>query len=139
MGPVMDWRTLYSYYGYATPRFNRQLDKLEEFVRENPSSADSHFVLGYERLLLGQAEAAHAQLAIASVIEPTDVVSTALLAKDGVEVVSSHHALAQVAPPRPGIEVARRLPTPPIGVGPWSSPRNGLSPSQGTTRSEVTR
>jgi tetratricopeptide (TPR) repeat protein len=139
MGPVMDWRTLYSYYGYATPRFSRQLQNLEEFLRQNPSSADAHFVLGYQRLVLGQAEAAHAQLAIASVIEPTDVPATALLAKDGVEIVSSNRPLAGAAPPKAGVEVARRLTTPPIGVGPWSAPRNDGAPSPRTAGSEVTR
>ncbi|MFZ1932398.1 MAG: tetratricopeptide repeat protein [Thermoguttaceae bacterium] len=139
MGPVLDWRTLYSYYGYAMPRFSRQLDALEEFVRQNPSSADGHFLLGYEQLVLGHAESAHAQLAIASVIEPSDVVATGLLAKDGVEIVSSRRPLVQAAPPSTSAEVARRPPTPPIGVGPWSSPRSGVSASEGTTPSEVTR
>jgi tetratricopeptide (TPR) repeat protein len=139
MGPVLDWRTLYSYYGYAMPRFSRQLDALEEFVRQNPSSADGHFLLGYEQLVLGHAESAHAQLAIASVIESSDVVATGLLAKDGVEIVSSRRPLLQAASPSGVAEVARRPPTPPIGVGPWPSPHSGVSASEGTTPSEVTR
>ena len=77
-------------------------------------------------MILGQAEPAHAQLAIAAVIEPTDVVATSLLAKDGVEIVSSHRPLAQGAPPRGGVEVARRLPTPPTGVSPATSPQRPL-------------
>jgi hypothetical protein len=45
-------------------------------------------------------------------------VATHLLAKDGVEIVSSERGLAQVAPPQGNAEVARRptiapLPTPP--------------------------
>jgi tetratricopeptide (TPR) repeat protein len=136
MGPVMDWRTLYSYYGYATPRFSRQLNSLEEFVRQNPSSADGHFLLGYQRLALGQAEAAHAQLAIASVIEPTDVAATGLLAKDGVEVVASRRPLAQT-PPREGAEVARRPPLP--RAVPATQSRGDTSPSTENTQPEVTR
>jgi hypothetical protein len=50
MGPVMDWRTLYSLYNYTMPRFSRQFHNLEEFVRQNPSSADGHFLLGYQQL-----------------------------------------------------------------------------------------
>jgi tetratricopeptide (TPR) repeat protein len=136
MGPVMDWRTLYSFYGYATPRFSRQLSALEEFVRQNPSSADGHFLLGYQRLALGHAEAAHAQLAIASVIEPTDVAATGLLAKDGVEVVASRRPLAQT-PPREGAEVARR-PTLPRAA-PAPQPRGDTSVSTENTQPEVTR
>ena len=139
MRPAIDWRTLFAYYSYATPRFSRQLHSLEEFVRDNPSSADAHFLLGYEQLVLGKAEAAHAQLAIASVIEPNDVAATALLAKDGVEVVSSHRPLLQAAAPPAGMEVARRLPTPPIGIGPWPQPASGISAPQGTTQPEIVR
>jgi tetratricopeptide (TPR) repeat protein len=152
MEPTMDWRTLFNDYNYATPRFSQQLHALEDFVRYNPSSADAHFVLGYQRLILGQTQAAHAQLAIASVIEPTDVAATALLAKDGVEVVGSYRPLAQGVspsagaevdrspmPPSAGVEVARRPTSPPIGVGPWSSFPSDSTRSQPTARSEVLR
>ena len=61
MGPLMDWQTVYGFYGFAMPRFTRQLDALKKFVAENPSSADGHFLLGYEQLALGQAQAGHAQ------------------------------------------------------------------------------
>ena len=94
MGPATDWRVLYASYGYAMPRFNRQLDALKEFVRQNPSSADAHFLLGYQDLVLGQDGPAHAELAIAAVIEPNDVVAKDLLARDGVEIVSSYRPLA---------------------------------------------
>jgi tetratricopeptide (TPR) repeat protein len=142
MEPTMDWRTLYGYYNYATPRFTRQLHNLEEFVRENPSSADGHFMLGYERLVLGQTDAAHAQLAIAAVMEPADVVATNLLAKDGVEIVGSHRPLvqptAQAMLPRQGVEVARRLPTLSVGIVP-PPPPSGFSPPEAPNRSEVIR
>ena len=143
MEPVMDWRTLYNYYGYATPRLSGQIHALEEFVRQNPSSADGHFMLGYERMILGQRLPAHAELAIAAVLEPTDVAATALLAKEGVEIVKARRpqteAVGQEAttPPQAGVEVARR-PTPPIGVGPWSA-AGGVSHSEGTTQREILR
>ena len=88
-------------------------------------------------VILGQAEAAHAQMAIAAVIEPTDVAATALLAKDGVEIVSSHRPLVQATRPREGVEVARR-PTLSIGVVP-PPPSSGFSPSETPTRPEVMR
>ena len=129
MAPVIDWRTLYSHYDYAMPRFSRQFHVLEEFVRRNPSSADGHFLLGYEHLILGQAEPAHAELAIAAVIEPTDVVATSLLAKDGVEIVNSHRPLAQTASPRGGVEAAGHRPTPPVNALPPPWPRSDLPPT----------
>ena len=138
MAPTVDWQTLFNNYSYVTPRFSRQLHALEEFVRLNPSSADGHFLLGYERLILGKADSAHAELAIASVIEPTDVAATALLAKEGVEIVGSHRPLAEAAAPRTGVEVARRVGTPPLGVGPWST-TPAAPAAQPTTESEVTR
>ncbi|MEN6449877.1 MAG: tetratricopeptide repeat protein [Thermoguttaceae bacterium] len=128
MGPVMDWRGLFGYYGDTQPRFTRQMHALEQYIRQNPSSADAHFLLGYQYLILGQTDPAHAQLAIAAVLEPTDVVATNLLAKDGVEIVGSRRGLAQVAPAREGVEVARRP-----GVAP---PAPSPAPS---TRPEVTR
>jgi len=129
MGPVIDWRALYSHYDYAMPRFSRHLHTLKEFVRQNPSSADGHFLLGYEHLILGQAEPAHAELAIAAVIEPSDVVAVNLLAKDGVEIVNSHRPLAQAVSPRGGVEVARLRPTAPGDAPPPPLPRSDLPPT----------
>jgi tetratricopeptide (TPR) repeat protein len=134
MAPVMDWRTLYNYYGYTMPRLSRQFHSLQEFVRLNPSSADGRFLLGYEHLILGQAELAHAQLAIAAVMEPTDVLAINLLAKDGVEIVGGHRPLAQSVPMAEGIQVTRNpAPLPPGDVSP-SAPSVAR-----TNRSEVTR
>lgn len=106
MEPVIGWQTLFSYYGFVIPRFSQQLHALQEFVRQNPSSADGHFLLGYLYLILGQDEAAHAELAIAAVIEPNDLVAKNLLAKDGVEIASSYRPLAQAGSrPSPGSDL----------------------------------
>ncbi len=129
MGAVMDWQTFYSYYGYASPRFSRQFESLKEFVRQNPSSADGHFLLGYEQMILGHAEPAHAELAIAAVIEPTDVVATNLLAKDGVEIVRSHRPLAEAAAAPGSDAVTANRPTPPAGVVPPPLPRREIFPT----------
>ena len=95
MGPVVDWTTLYGYYDYRMPQYSRQFHALEEYVRQNPSSADARFLLGYEHLILGQAEPAHAQLAIAAVLEPLDVVARNMLARDGVEIVGGQPSLTK--------------------------------------------
>lgn len=127
MGPVIDWRTLYGFYGYVLPQFDQHVRLLQEFVRENPSSADGHFLLGYQHLILGQEERAHAELAIAAVLNPNEVVATSLLAQEGVEIVSSNRPLARAEPPREGVEregaeVAGRPPAPP-------SPRSATAPA----------
>lgn len=149
MGPVMDWRTLYNYYGYAMPRFSRQFHDLEEFVRQNPSSAEGHFLLGYEHLILGQADAGHAQLAIAAVIEPTDVAAKNLLAKDGVEIASSRRPVVRAETPAAGVEIASRpapranvLPPPTKVTPPPPLPGDTFgpaAPAAGTNRTEVIR
>ena len=87
MGPLIDWTTLYGYYDYRMPQYRTQFQALEDYVRKNPSSPDGRFLLGYEHLIVGQTELAHAQLAIAAVLEPLDVVAKSMLARDGVEIV----------------------------------------------------
>ncbi len=109
MGPVIDWPTLYGYYDSQMVRYNRQFHALEEYVRRNPSSADGRFLLGYEHLILGQAEPAHAQLAIAAVLDPLDLVSRSMLAREGVEIVRGEHPLTTSIPQRSGAGVATRI------------------------------
>ena len=44
MGPLIDWTTLLSFYDYQRARFNMQFNwPLDEFVRQDPSSADWRF------------------------------------------------------------------------------------------------
>ena len=98
MGPLIEWTALYGYYDYQRAPFNKQFHALEEFVRQNPSSADGRFLLGYEYLILGQTELAHAQLAIAAVLDPLDVVARSMLAREGVEIVRGEHPMTTSVP-----------------------------------------
>jgi tetratricopeptide (TPR) repeat protein len=121
MGPLIDWTTLYGLYNYKMWEFGKQFKALEDYVRQNPSSADARFLLGYEHLVLGQTEPAHAQLAIAAVLEPLDVAATSLLAREGVEIVSGKSLVTKNMLERGGVTVtARNEPTvpgpPPVGA-----------------------
>jgi tetratricopeptide (TPR) repeat protein len=88
-GPLNDWQTIYGYYDYNLPRLVQALKSLGEYVGRNSSSADAHFLLGYEYLFAGHVEAGHEQIAIASVLQPLDRVAKSLLERQGVEVMTT--------------------------------------------------
>jgi tetratricopeptide (TPR) repeat protein len=103
MAPSIDWTTLYGFYDYKMPQFSAQFRALEDYVRQNPSSSDARFLLGYEHLILGQADMAHAQMSIAAVLEPVDVVPISVLARDGVEIVGGRELMTKNMQKREGI------------------------------------
>jgi tetratricopeptide (TPR) repeat protein len=106
MAPSIDWTTLYGFYDYKMPLFSAQFRALEDYVRQNPSSSDARFLLGYEHLILGQTDMAHAQMSIAAVLEPVDVVPTSMLARDGVEIVGGQRLLTENMQKREGVNVS---------------------------------
>jgi tetratricopeptide (TPR) repeat protein len=121
MGPLIEWTTLYGYYDYQRTPFDKQFHALEEYVRQNPSSPGGRFLIGYEYLILGQTELAHAQLAIAAVLDPLDVVPRSLLAREGVEIVRGEHSMTTSLPRRDATGVvvasgARRAGQPPLAA-----------------------
>ncbi len=67
-------------------------------------------MLGYEHRILGQADMAHAQLAISAVLEPVDVTPTSMLARDGVEIVGGRQLLTKNMRDREGINVSGTTP-----------------------------
>ena len=105
MAPSIDWTTLYGFYDYKMPQFIAQFRALEDYVRQNPSSSDARFLLGYEHLILGQTDMAHAQMSIAAVLEPVDVVPISMLARDGVEIVGGRRLLTENMQKREGVSV----------------------------------
>jgi len=104
-GPLMDWRALYALYGYNVALYTRQLQALETFVGVNPSFADGRFLLGYQYLILGRAEPAHQQLAIALTLQPNDLVARDILQREGVQIVGSHGGRLSSQPAPPGTQV----------------------------------
>jgi tetratricopeptide (TPR) repeat protein len=126
MEPLIDSTTLYSYYDFNVPRFRRHFQALQDFVRQNPSSADARFLLGYQHRILNQKEPAHAQLAIATVLEPLDTVAKEMLARDGVEVVGAEETAAKNMMTREGVggsvRVGRVPPPPAPPAAPTEEP-----------------
>jgi tetratricopeptide (TPR) repeat protein len=121
MGPLIDSTTLYSYYDFNVSRYRKQFQALEDYVRENPSSAEARFLLGYEHRILNQKELAQAQLAIATVLDPLDTVAKEMLARDGVEVVGAAETAAKNMMTREGVGSSvrvSRVPPPPAPAAP---------------------
>ena len=52
MGPVPDWKDLYSYYENAD-KYTAQLRALEKASTDNPKSAADHFLLAYQYAMTG--------------------------------------------------------------------------------------
>jgi tetratricopeptide (TPR) repeat protein len=80
LGRPGDWPTISRYYGNADT-YTKQFRDLEKFVRENPKSAEGHFLLGYHDLLTGNKEAAKKHLAEAVKLTPQDELAAQMLKK----------------------------------------------------------
>jgi tetratricopeptide (TPR) repeat protein len=128
MAPSIDWTTLYGFYDYKMPQFSAQFRALEDYVRQNPSSSDARFLLGYEHLILGQADMAHAQMSIAAVLEPVDVVPMSMLARDGVEIVGGRELMTKNMQKREGISFTGETATATTEAPP--QPRTAAAPTK---------
>jgi tetratricopeptide (TPR) repeat protein len=78
VGPGWDWTTLISLYP-DIETYTAQLRALEQFARNNPTSAASRFVLAYLYLTAGQNDAAIGELKRVVALQPSDRVSAQLL------------------------------------------------------------
>lgn len=78
LGEQWDWKELSHFYS-DTQDYSAQLKKLEQYARENPSSAQAHFLLGYHYLMRGDSKAARNQLALAAKLDPEDELVAELL------------------------------------------------------------
>jgi tetratricopeptide (TPR) repeat protein len=128
MAPSVDWTTLYGFYDYKMPLYSAHFRALQDYVRQNPSSSDARFLLGYEHLILGQADMAHAQMSIAAVLEPVDVVPISMLARDGVEIVGGQRLLTENLQKREGINVKGEAAT--ATTEPPPQPRMATAPTK---------
>jgi tetratricopeptide (TPR) repeat protein len=77
-GPGWDWNTLRVLYP-DEDTYTKQLRALEEYVRKETKSAEAHFVLAYQYLVLGTKDPAIAQLKEVVRLQPKDNLSAALL------------------------------------------------------------
>jgi tetratricopeptide (TPR) repeat protein len=96
-GPLTTWQTLMDYYNYDVVHYRDHLRGLEQYVRDYPSSSPAHFLLGYQYLIAGQGERAQDQLAIALVLNPSDLVAKRLLEREGVSVSGASVSRAPTA------------------------------------------
>jgi len=116
-GPGWDWTTLISLY--ADPEtYTRQLRALEGYCGQNRQSAGARFVLAYQYLTEGNADAAVQQLKIVATLQPKDQLTTQLLQQlqqSQSPASDRETAQAQTAPP---IETTVPTANPaPSGVG----------------------
>jgi tetratricopeptide (TPR) repeat protein len=107
--------------------YTKQLRALEDYVRQNPDSADARFDLAYHYLTQGHREEAAKQLADVVRLSPNDQVSRQLLslvapAESGAPSTTpdnANHAAVPTAEPEP----KRTAPTNIIGS--WKAPATG--------------
>jgi len=78
LGPVIDWPTLYAYYGNLDP-YTSQLRVLETFVRNNPKAPEGHFLLAYQYMMMGYKQDAKQELTEVTTLAPADKLAEALL------------------------------------------------------------
>jgi tetratricopeptide (TPR) repeat protein len=77
-GPGWDWTTMSGLYADASV-YTKQLRALETYVRANPNSAQARFVLAYQYLTGGHADAAAAQFKAIVRLNPKDQLSSQIL------------------------------------------------------------
>jgi tetratricopeptide (TPR) repeat protein len=78
VGPGWDWTTLIGLYG-DPESYTQQLRTLEGYCSQNPQSASARFVLAYQYLTQGHADAAVRQLQIVTSLQPKDQLAAQLV------------------------------------------------------------
>jgi tetratricopeptide (TPR) repeat protein len=124
--PGWDWTTMSGLYP-DVDTYTKQLRALEDYVRQNPDSADARFDLAYHYLTQGHREEAAKQLADVVRLSPNDQVSRQLLslvapAESGAPSKTPHNATPAAAPTAEA-EPKRTAPTNMIGS--WKAPATG--------------
>ncbi|HXY33067.1 MAG TPA: tetratricopeptide repeat protein, partial [Planctomycetaceae bacterium] len=121
-----DWTTMSGLYP-DVDTYTKQLRALEEYVRQNPDSADARFDLAYQYLTQGHREEAARQLADVVRLAPNDHVSRQLLS-----LVSPAEGGAPSATPAretpaaaPSAEPESKRTAPRNIVGSWKAPATG--------------
>ena len=78
LGPVIDWPTLYAYYGNVDT-YTNQLRTLGTFVDDNPKAPEGHFLLAYHFLMTGFKGDAKKELKEVVTLVPADRLAAQLL------------------------------------------------------------
>jgi tetratricopeptide (TPR) repeat protein len=98
LGPLSDWATLFRYYGNVAT-YDKQLDALVKYVRDNPSSLDGRFLLAYHNLMMGHAAEGKQQLAEVVSMAPQDKLAAEFLKHLGGTPVTTAKPQTDFAPP----------------------------------------
>ncbi len=126
-GPGWDWTTLSGMYANVST-YTDQLRDLEQYIKENPSSADARFVVAYQYLTCGHTDAAKKQYEEVLKLQPKDQLSAQLVTLLGGNPESPAGGEPTPQPPDAGTAPASD-PTPPANidaskvVGNWSAKR----------------
>jgi tetratricopeptide (TPR) repeat protein len=99
VGPGWDWTTMSSLYDDVSV-YTEQLRALEQYVRDNPNSAQARFVLAYQYLTCGHADAATAQFKAIVRLNPKDQLSAQILSALSTPDTGKPSATA-ATPPKP--------------------------------------
>jgi Tfp pilus assembly protein PilF len=120
VGPGWDWTTMSGLYPNVEV-YTQQLRVLEDYVRQNPDSADGRFVLAYQYMTAGHQDAAARQLREVIRLAPKDQLSRQLLA-----MIAPSEGASSSAPASPSTTEAESKRTPPGDiVGNWKAPATG--------------
>jgi hypothetical protein len=97
LGPPSDWATLFRYYGNVAT-YEKQLDALAKYVRENPSAVDGRFLLAYHNLMMGHTQEGKEQLAQVVGMAPQDKLAAEFLKHLGGTPVTAAKPPVEVSP-----------------------------------------
>jgi tetratricopeptide (TPR) repeat protein len=112
VGPGWDWTTLIGLYG-DPETYTQQLRALEGYCSQNPQSAPARFVLAYQYLTQGHAEAAVRQLQIVTSLQPKDQLAAQLVQQlQKTDQTAAATDLAQGGQPGPAATTAAAANTP---------------------------
>jgi tetratricopeptide (TPR) repeat protein len=105
LGKAPDWPVLFGFYGDVKP-YTEQLRALEKYVRENPSSPEGRFLLGFHYMMGGHQDTAKDEFLKALKLTPKDRLAAQLLTQLGGTVPAD---IAAQLPQQP----SPKAPTPP--------------------------
>jgi tetratricopeptide (TPR) repeat protein len=122
VAPGWDWTTMSGLYP-DVDTYTKQLRALEDYVRQNPDSADARFDLAYHYLTQGHKDEAAKQLKDVSRLVPNDQVSHQLLAM--IAPSESGSPSAAPAAEAPAAEPESKRTAPSNIAGNWKAPATG--------------
>ena len=121
VAPGWDWTTMSGLYP-SVDTYTQQLRALEDYVRQNPDSADARFDLAYHYLTAGHRDEAAKQLKDIVRLLPNDQVSRQLL---GMIAPSESGAPKAATATSPAAEAEPKRTAPSNIVGNWKAPATG--------------